>query len=221
MNIYKKVYECPDNNLTNSCCSKIAKNTNDKKYFVGFGWGNINSKILFIGINPRDGYYLECNKERYFEESKNADYSKDKHFNYHRRILNKYYNFENYNESLKNHAFFTEIILCPGDLNKEIQINSKEQFLIAQNCHNLHIKKLIQADNFEFVITIGRLPSLIISSELKQHPLENKWDATLKKIGKKKVLIRSWHPNSYKKKESLSKEARVNKIVNLMKKYTI
>jgi hypothetical protein len=87
------IYDCPKNHKKQKdVCFKIATNAFKKDYYVGVGWGEKNSEILFVAMNPRDGYILPCNKkECYFQSSKNLDYSSDRHFQFHKEILSKYY----------------------------------------------------------------------------------------------------------------------------------
>jgi len=225
-NDYERILEyslnCPDKEKEekSSLCKDICKRTIENEWMTFVGWGNPDSQIVFVAENPREGIKIWCGKKRCFnkkilEKYSKFDFSGDPHFkNFHAKIIEKLFKTKKL-EDLKDKAFFTEIILCPGDLKNDIKIK-KEVKQIAERCYKKNIKNIIARPRFKFIIALGQVATERIIKNLELEKNQNKkWYEQVIETPEGKYFLSAYHPNRRGKKEPGKVVRRIEKICSI------
>ena len=204
----EKVVNCPkiERSRANSPCTSVIVDS----WVNLLGWGNPNSEIVFIGINPfynADAHQwhktpqgrtpLEHARIRSGEGASHA-----RHFSYHRRILRELItinqDFERaFSDNLKDFAFYTEVAFCPST--DQAKLNN----CILAKCFEANVKQFIVNSGFQVIVALGKIPSKICVESLIGNQAASDLTEYHGKVfqlpNENKYLITSYHPNAFGK----------------------
>jgi len=196
-----KVKNCPSNEFKNNE-SPCKKNDVIKHELVtSVGWGNRNSPICFLGLNPRyDPDYIPKVARTDFD----YDCSSNRHFDYHKMIFNK-----QRHESIKEEAFYSEVAFCSTQ--KGIQSE------IAKYCFNKNTRPFLQESNFEILIPLGRVAIIILLKELcrseRYTSLRELHGKIIRSDDERFTIIPSFHPNAIPRKGEVGYKQKWAKLI--------
>jgi len=151
--------KCPE--IEKDDPSSVCRGVIKDEWATMLGWGKHNSKIVFVGANPRWTPEVARKHNRPEGMSRSAfarDFSATfngtgvKHFDYHRKILAKLREKCSWAPNdLKEFAFYTEIALCPTSGTRGIREDCFD------HCFKKNTAPFIKAGQFKIIVTIGEI----------------------------------------------------------------
>ena len=203
----KRVVDCPGVELAsnNSPCAHLIISEWTKL----LGWGNPQSKIVFVGINPllTDKALTWHTPPKGVSPLKHAQNltkigaANVRHFSYHRRILRELREKDSQlarelpnTDDLSKFAFFTEVAFCPSKKQGDLSID------VMKRCFQKNAVPFLMEPNFEVIIALGRMPSEIcIDTFIGTEEAKNlrSYHARVYRVATNKYLITSYHPNAF------------------------
>lgn len=157
----KRVLECPAQVCAKaSSCTRVV----DPEWVTLLGWGNYNSPILFVGLNP---HYSDAARSQHsvpvgidpllHVRSMSLDgFSNVRHFGYHRRVMNSVRSAlspeeaEDIPDVLEDFAFFSEVAFCPSENGRELPTD------VVDRCVVQNVLPFVNDSSFRLIVALGQ-----------------------------------------------------------------